>query len=75
MGFSVSFGSIAAGKEDPMLHYLEVILGTLAKLGLLWWPIALVEAIGGSNDHLEFQKLARKMVDRRKEVGAAIGNL
>ncbi|KAL6898691.1 cytochrome P450 [Trichoderma evansii] len=67
MGFSVSFGSVTAGKEDPMLHYLEVVLATLAKLGLIWWPIALVQAIGGSKDHNEFQKLACQMVDRRKE--------
>lgn len=72
MGFSTSFGSIKAGKEDPMLHYLETTLGTLAKLGLVWWPIALMNAIGGSHDHIEFQKLACKMVDRRGEVGSAI---
>ncbi|KAH8124571.1 hypothetical protein ACSS6W_007787 [Trichoderma asperelloides] len=67
MGFSASFGSVKAGKEDPMLHYLEVTLGTLAKLGLIWWPIALMNAIGGSNDLIKFQKLACQMVDRRKE--------
>lgn len=71
MGFSASFGSIKAGKEDDMLHYLEVTLGTLAKLGLLWWPIALMNAIGGSNDLIKFQKLACQMVDRRGEVGTA----
>lgn len=75
MGFSVSFGSIKAGKEDPMLHYLEVTLATLAKLGMIWWPIALMQAMGGSNDHINFQKLACGMVDRRKEVGTAICNL
>lgn len=75
MGFSASFGSVKAGKEDPMLHYLEVTLGTLAKLGLIWWPIALMNAIGGSNDLIKFQKLACQMVDRRKEVGTATRNL
>lgn len=72
MGFSVSFGSIKAGKEDPMLHYLEVTLATLAKLGLIWWPLALMKAIGLSGDHVNFQKLACKMVDGRREVGTAI---
>ncbi|KAM0447685.1 hypothetical protein ACHAO4_008826 [Trichoderma viride] len=67
MGFSVSFGSIKAGKENPMLHYLEVTLGTLAKLGLIWWPIALLQAFGSSKDHVNFQKLACQMVDKRRE--------
>ncbi|EHK47065.1 hypothetical protein TRIATDRAFT_194962 [Trichoderma atroviride IMI 206040] len=68
MGFSVNFGSIKAGKENPMLHYLEVTLGTLAKLGMIWWPIALLQAFGSSNDHINFQKLACQMVDKRREV-------
>lgn len=75
MGFSVSFGSIKAGKENPMLHYLEVTLGTLAKLGLIWWPIALLQAFGSSKDHVNFQKLACQMVDKRREVGTAISAL
>jgi hypothetical protein len=68
MGFSANFGSIKAGKEDPMLHYLEVTLGFIAKLGLIWWPIALLQAFGTSHDHIQFQKLACQMVDRRKQV-------
>lgn len=72
MGFSANFGSVKAGKENPMLQYLEVTLGTLAKLGMIWWPIALLQVFGGSKDHINFQKLACQMVDQRREVGTAI---
>lgn len=76
MGFSVKFGSVKAGKENPMLHYLEATFATLAKLGMIWWPIALLQAFGcSSNDHINFQKLACHMVDKRREVGTAIRNL
>ncbi|KAL7787138.1 cytochrome P450 [Trichoderma ceciliae] len=67
MGFSVNFGSIKAGKEDPMLHFLEETLGSIAKLGSMWWPIALINFIGGSSDHVGFQKLTCQMVDRREK--------
>ncbi|KAL7931819.1 cytochrome P450 [Trichoderma chlorosporum] len=67
MGFSCNFGSIQKGKEDPMLHYLEETLGTIGKLGQLWWPIALANSVGGSKDHLEFQKIACRMVDQREK--------
>lgn len=72
MGFSENFGSIKAGKEDPMLHFLEETLGGIAKLGALWWPIAVINSIGGSKDHKEFEKLACMMVDRREKVSVAI---
>lgn len=75
MGFSASFGSIKAGKENPMLQYLEETLGTLAKLGLIWWPIALLQTFGSSKDHINFQKLACQMVDKRREVGTAMRNI
>ncbi|UKZ52617.1 hypothetical protein TrVGV298_006398 [Trichoderma virens] len=68
MGFSINFGSIQNGKEDPMLHYLEETLGSIGKLGAMWWPIALLNSIGGSRDHVEFQKLACRMVDKREKV-------
>ncbi|EGR47011.1 uncharacterized protein TRIREDRAFT_64900 [Trichoderma reesei QM6a] len=68
MGFSDNFGSIQKGKEDPMLHYLEVTLGSIGKLGAMYWPIALLNAIGGSSDHVAFQKLACKMVDKREKI-------
>jgi tryprostatin B 6-hydroxylase len=71
MGFSDNFGSIQKGKEDPMLHYLEVTLGSIGKLGAMYWPIALLNAIGGSSDHVAFQKLACKMVDKREKVCVA----
>ncbi|KAL7944135.1 cytochrome P450 [Trichoderma barbatum] len=67
MGFSLNFGSIQNGKEDIMLHYLEETLGSIGKLGAMWWPIALIDAVGGSSDHIEFQKLACKMVDKREQ--------
>ncbi|KAM6480632.1 cytochrome P450 [Trichoderma sp. SZMC 28011] len=67
MGFSINFGSIQKGKEDIMLHYLEETLSMIAKLGTMWWPIALINAIGGSGDHIEFEKLACRMVDQREK--------
>ncbi|KAL6855681.1 cytochrome P450 [Trichoderma novae-zelandiae] len=67
MGFSDSFGSIQVGKEDPMLHYLEETLGSIGKLGVMYWPIALLNAIGGSSDHVAFEKLACRMVDKREK--------
>ncbi|KAL7908177.1 cytochrome P450 [Trichoderma velutinum] len=67
MGFSINFGSIQKGKEDPMLHYLEETLGMIAKLGTMWWPIPLFMALGGSSDHIEFEKLTCRMVDQREE--------
>ncbi|KAL7805663.1 cytochrome P450 [Trichoderma aethiopicum] len=67
MGFSDNFGSIQKGKEDPMLHYLEVTLGSVGKLGAMYWPIALLNAIGGSSEHVAFQKLACNMVDKREK--------
>jgi tryprostatin B 6-hydroxylase len=70
MGFSVNFESIKAGKEDPMLHYLEDTLATISKLGQMWWPIALMNSMGGSSDHVNFVKLSCQMVDKREEVGA-----
>lgn len=74
MGFSINFGSIQKGKEDIMLHYLEETLSMIAKLGTMWWPIALINAIGGSGDHIEFEKLACRMVDQREKVGDATCN-
>lgn len=68
MGFSDNFGSIQKGKEDPMLHYLEVTLGSVGKLGAMYWPIALLNAIGGSSEHVAFQRLACNMVDKREKV-------
>ncbi|KAL6695643.1 cytochrome P450 [Trichoderma pleuroticola] len=67
MGFSINFGSIQKGKEDIMLHYLEETLGLIAKLGTMWWPIALLKTLGGSGDHIEFEKLACRMVDQREK--------
>ena len=71
MGFSHNFGSIQKGVEDPMLHYLEVTLGSVGKLGAMYWPIALLNAVGGSSDHVAFQKLSCGMVDKREQVGVA----
>ncbi|PTB63052.1 cytochrome P450 [Trichoderma citrinoviride] len=68
MGFSHNFGSIQKGVEDPMLHYLEVTLGSVGKLGAMYWPIALLNAVGGSSDHVAFQRLSCGMVDKREQV-------
>ncbi|KAM0261045.1 hypothetical protein ACHAQJ_002484 [Trichoderma viride] len=67
MGFSHNFQSVKAGKEDPMLNYLEVTLATIGKLGAIWWPVALINSLGGSSDHVNFMKLSCDMVDKREE--------
>lgn len=75
MGFSDHFGSIQNGKEDPMLKYIEETLSSIGRLGAMLWPIALINSVGGSREHVEFQKLACKMVDKREKVGDATRSL
>ena len=69
MGFSKSFGSIQAGKEDRMLHCLEVTYGSVGQLGQLSWPLVLLQDLGVSGPHTEFESLAMKMTDERIAVG------
>ncbi|KAK5991698.1 Cytochrome P450 monooxygenase orf5 [Cladobotryum mycophilum] len=69
MGFSTKFDSIAAGKEDPMLHLIEVMFASLGQLGQMTWPVVLLTALGANADYVSFERLACNLTDERAKKG------
>jgi len=68
MGFSKTFGAIKAGKENRMLHSMEVTYGSVGKLGQLGWPLMLLQDLGVSGPHTEFESLTIQLADERMAV-------
>lgn len=68
IGFSHEFKTIEAGKENRMLHLLEVTFGQVASLGELSWPLAMLKDMGVGGEAAEFDQLTRKMADTREKV-------
>lgn len=72
IGFAHEFGTLAAGKQDPMLKALEALFGGMAKMGELVWPVAIMQSLGVSSPEAEeFDRLTVEMADRRLETLSA----
>jgi len=68
MGYSTDFHTVKEGKEDRMLHLIEVTFGAIGKLGQLSWPIAIVKGLNLSPDQTQFESLACDLLDKREKV-------
>jgi len=68
VGYSHDFGTILAGKENRMLHMLELLFGQAGQMGELVWPIAFMQSAGvpGASDELD--ALTEKIAKERIEV-------
>ncbi|KXX76972.1 Tryprostatin B 6-hydroxylase [Madurella mycetomatis] len=65
VGYSHDFNTIETGKENRMLHLLEVTFGQVAALGELCWPLALLQSLNVGGESAEFEQLARTLADER----------
>lgn len=70
VGYSHDFNTIEAGKENRMLHLLELMFGQVAALGELCWPLALLQSLNVGGESAEFEQLARTLADERARVSA-----
>lgn len=68
VGYSHDFGTIMAGKENRMLHMLELLFGQAGQMGELVWPIAFMQSAGvpGAGDELD--ALTEKVAQERIKV-------
>lgn len=70
VGFSREWGLVRAGKENRLLHLIEVLFGSIALLGSsLNWPVPLLKALGVDPRQREFEKLVQETARERAEVG------
>lgn len=72
MGYSVDFGSVRAGKEDRMLHLIEVTFATVGRLGQLTWPLEIAQRFRLSPEQEEFDKIAVRNADEREKVSIRV---
>ena len=75
VGYSHDFGTILAGKENRMLHMLELLFGQAGQMGELVWPIAFMQSAGvpGASDELD--ALTEKIAKERIKVFILISHL
>ncbi len=67
-GYSTDFGTVKAGKEDRMIHLIEVMFASIGALGQLTWPIAVAQALNLTPEQDEFDQLATKLAEERIRV-------
>ncbi|GAB1318032.1 Cytochrome P450 E-class, group IV [Madurella fahalii] len=65
VGYSHDFNTLEAGKENRMLHLLELMFGQIAALGEVCWPLSVLQGLNVGGEAAEFDELARTMADRR----------
>src|SRR5688500_11972472 len=70
VGYSKDFGTIMAGSHFGLIDQVEAFFRTVAVLGYLTWPLALIQDFGLDKTHRKFQRTAASLVNERDVVRA-----
>jgi hypothetical protein len=74
LGFSTEFGTVTTGEGVKWLDLLEVLLGSIAKVGGMPWPILIAKSIGQIGAIQEFSNISAATAEDRLKVALSLNH-